>query len=191
MTSRLLVVAILTLVSFSTQAMRCGNHLVREGDSKLEVLRKCGEPTLSEGSGVVEQEDELTTANRLDNKLLLIGRHQSRFSQPVETWHYNCGANRFSRILTFTGPYLTRIETAEQGYGSGGCRQEPPTHSAVVSDPPADASRRVLDAAIEFRTLHQNNLSSEQPPPVLPTGGGITRRQDESGQWHYSDEAVP
>lgn len=40
---RLGLVLLLCLAS-TAQAMRCGNNLVYEGDSKFTVLSKCGEP---------------------------------------------------------------------------------------------------------------------------------------------------
>lgn len=40
---RLWLILLLSLPLVS-QAMRCGNHLVYEGDSKFMVLNKCGEP---------------------------------------------------------------------------------------------------------------------------------------------------
>ncbi|MDF1818719.1 MAG: DUF2845 domain-containing protein [Immundisolibacteraceae bacterium] len=195
MARRLGLMLLLTLIALPGQAMRCGNRLVQKGDTKLEVVNKCGEPTFSEGSGIIEQEDEIAAADRLNDQLLLIGRHQSRFSQPVESWHYNCGANRFSRVLTFVGPYLQRIETAERGIGNAGCKQ-PPTHfsgqSADRDTDPTTAeptvSRGVLDAAIEFRQLHQKNQAPDTTnSPTTP----VFQWQDELGQWHYSSEPGP
>lgn len=201
MTNRLVLALLLSLITAPIQAMRCGNRLVQEGDTKLEVLRKCGEPTLSEGSGIVEQEDEIAIADKLNDKLLLIGRQQSRFSQPVETWHYNCGSNRFARVLTFVGPYLGRIETSEQGFGTGGCKQPPlPTHNNSVRASSTDSAektrttdtpRGVLDAAIEFRQLHQHNLEQNSPGHAGQPPDSVYRWQDERGQWHYSATPAP
>lgn len=67
-------------------SFRCDSHLVRIGDDKLTVLQKCGEPVLREVvSGALER--------------------------PVEQWFYKRGVRRFTRILTFEGTRLTRIET--------------------------------------------------------------------------------
>lgn len=66
--------------------MRCGTHLVRSGDTKLEVLRHCGEPDLRE---VVSGADEPKT----------------------EQWYYERGSRQFPRVLTFRGFELIRIET--------------------------------------------------------------------------------
>ncbi len=195
MAHRLGLILLLTLIALPGQAMRCGNRLVQKGDTKLEVVNKCGEPTFSEGSGIIEQEDEIAAADRLNDQLLLIGRHQSRFSQPVESWHYNCGANRFSRVLTFVGPYLQRIETAERGIGNAGCKQAPDHSSGQSADRdtgPTTAeptvSRGVLDAAIEFRQLHQNN---QAPDSSNSSATPVFQWQDDLGQWHYSSEPGP
>jgi|GEM_PF-1203027 len=197
MANQLGLALLLALIALPGQAMRCGNRLVQKGDTKLEVVNKCGEPTFIEGSGIIEQEDEIAAADRLNDQLLLIGRHQSRFSQPVESWHYNCGANRFSRVLTFVGPYLQRIETTERGIGNAGCKQ-PPNHrpgSTAIEQPADDnsspattAPRGVLDAAIEFRQLHQKNqVPDATTPPTTP----VFQWQDELGQWHYSSAPRP
>lgn len=66
--------------------MRCGTHLVRSGDTKFEVLRRCGEPELKE---------------------IVSGADEPR----VEQWYYDRGARQFPRVLTFRGLELVRIET--------------------------------------------------------------------------------
>ena len=204
MGNRLALITLLTLTVLPAQAMRCGTRLVQEGDTKLEVLNKCGEPTFSEGSGLIEREDEIASTARLNRKLLLIGRHQSSFSQTVETWHYNCGSQHFARVLTFIGPYLERIETVDRGVGTGGCKQLPADtsdNSAYDNLSTDDAKtnqtpRRVLDAAIEFRDLHQRNLDTDQNDTAeetasLPRNQPVYRWQDDQGQWHYSSAPKP
>ncbi|MBL4622808.1 MAG: DUF2845 domain-containing protein [Immundisolibacteraceae bacterium] len=188
----LLTLFFLTL-SLPSQAMRCGTRLVTTGDTKLEVEHKCGTPSLVEGSGVIETESEIKTAERLNQQLLLIGRQQHSRSQPVETWHYNCGANRFSRVLTFVGPFLKKIDTANRGFGNSGCKQSAtprtPDSAALLTDGPKlagknNSNRRVLDAAIEFRELHQQNLNATSHQSSTNTN--VQRYQDDQGQWHYS-----
>lgn len=66
-------------------SMRCGTHLVRAGDTKLEVLRHCGEPDLRE---IVSGADE----------------------PKVEQWYYERGSRQFPRVLTFRGFELVRLE---------------------------------------------------------------------------------
>ncbi len=200
----LIMLLMLALPGYGGQSMRCGSRLVQEGDTKLEVLNRCGEPTFSEGSGLIEQEDEIATAGRLNDQLLLIGRRQSRFSQPVETWHYNCGANRFARVLTFVGPYLEHIKTADRGVGTGGCKQTDNSQSDRATPEGSNRddtnqsgrrnqpSRNLLDAAIEFRDLHQRNLdAATQTTKTSPPTEAVHRWQDDQGQWHYSATPKP
>lgn len=193
---QLLLALLLVLLSSTSLAMRCGNRLIQEGDTKLEVVRKCGQPSFVEGSGVIEREEEVIAADQLQQKLLLIGRQQQRRSQPVETWHYNCGTNRFSRLLTFVGPYLQRIETGDQGYGLSGCKQPPEASQNNTDDHPTpgnapeETSRRVLDAAIEFRQLHRDNLPENKQlndaKSETAEAQQVFRWQDDQGLWHYS-----
>ncbi|MGH8652287.1 MAG: DUF2845 domain-containing protein [Gammaproteobacteria bacterium] len=65
---------------------RCGVHLVTAGDTKLDVMEKCGPPVLKE------------TVSGADERL-------------VEQWHYRPGTRSFPRILTFTGARLVDIDT--------------------------------------------------------------------------------
>ncbi len=69
----------------AASSMRCGNRLVLPGDSKYRVLQRCGEPEYRERiSGYLER--------------------------PMEQWFYYRGPQHFSRILTFDGNTLVRIE---------------------------------------------------------------------------------
>jgi hypothetical protein len=74
---------------------RCGTSLVKVGDTKLEVLEKCGEPTFKE----LIKTDGLI----------------------VEKWYYDCGPQRFIQILTFSGGSLQKLETGDYGRSLNGC----------------------------------------------------------------------
>ncbi len=65
--------------------LRCGTHLIRTGDTKLEVMEKCGPPGFKE------------TISGADEAL-------------VEQWHYRSGSGSFPRVLTFSGGRLVNIE---------------------------------------------------------------------------------
>ncbi|MGH8579028.1 MAG: DUF2845 domain-containing protein [Gammaproteobacteria bacterium] len=67
-------------------SFRCGNHLVKAGDTKLAVMEKCGPPVLKE---------------------TVSGANEAR----VEKWHYRPSSRSFERILTFTGARLIDIDT--------------------------------------------------------------------------------
>lgn len=70
---------------FALDSMRCGNRLVAVGDTKVKVLRLCGEP---------------------DHRERVSGEE----AVPVEQWIYGFGSRRFPRVLTFEGTGLSHIE---------------------------------------------------------------------------------
>ena len=85
--------------------MYCGNDLIVERMTKLDVISKCGEPDLKEVASV--------------NTFGIGDRRALRAStSAVDVWHYNCGAGRFNRTLYFDGERLAKIETSTT-YGSG------------------------------------------------------------------------
>ena len=80
----------------------CSEQLVSVGDSKTDVLAKCGEPTLKD-SHVEEIREKLGDAER-------------KVFVTVEDWTYNLGPTRFVRILTFRNSKLANIKTGGYGY---------------------------------------------------------------------------
>jgi hypothetical protein len=90
---------LLFLVLIATSAvsgLRCGTKLVNVGDTKLEVLAKCGEPDLKE---IIKKNGVI-----------------------VEKWHYDCGTREFIRIFTFALGELQVIETGDYGNAPNRCR---------------------------------------------------------------------
>lgn len=86
-------------------AMYCGNDLITDGMTKLDVSLKCGEPDLKEPASV--------------NTLGIIQRKSFRESTTaVEVWYYNCGQYRFNKSLYFDGGKLVTIKDSS-AYGSG------------------------------------------------------------------------
>lgn len=71
------------------EAMRCGSNLVVPGNTKYDVLRKCGEPDYIE---VVS----------------------SAIERRTEEWYYDYGAASFPRVLTFEGYRLFSIKTVSR-----------------------------------------------------------------------------
>ena len=68
--------------------MRCGERLVKIGDTTGEVAIKCGPPSWRSSSGECEE---------------------------IETWTYDLGPQDFVRILTFVDGRLREIEAGEYG----------------------------------------------------------------------------
>lgn len=80
----------------------CTEQLVSIGDSKTDVLARCGEPSLKD-SHVEETREKL-------------GDMEQKVFVTVEEWTYNLGPTRFVRILTFRNSRLTDIRTGNYGY---------------------------------------------------------------------------
>lgn len=98
-------------------SFRCGTQLVSIGDSKYEVLRRCGEPTW------VEVREEERVSRDTYNPYLFDGETR-RYRAPlltkekviIEEWTYNLGSNHFIRYLTFENGRLVSIESGGYGY---------------------------------------------------------------------------
>ena len=84
-------------------ALRCGNNIVDVGDSKIEVLAKCGEPTLKEEVG----EDFTRERDRRESRL------SKRY---VEKWTYNFGSTRFIYVITIRDGKVIDISTEDKGF---------------------------------------------------------------------------
>ncbi|MCK9274281.1 MAG: DUF2845 domain-containing protein [Syntrophales bacterium] len=84
------VVCFFITMAGSSHAYRCGTNLIREGDHRFDVIRKCGEPVLQDVIGYT-----LTTRG---NRELVI-----------EKWVYG-PEHGFYTVLIFTGGVLTEIQ---------------------------------------------------------------------------------
>ena len=80
-------------VAEAFNSFRCGTKLVRVGDTKTGILKKCGSPTLK-GSG-------------------------RDATGGADVWVYNQGSGKTMRILTFTGTKVTAIDKSDN-YGFAG-----------------------------------------------------------------------
>lgn len=79
-------------------ALRCDRRIVDEQDSVLEVLARCGKPTLRDRHPPVNWYG------------------QGYFSYPDETWYYNFGPRRLLYVLQFRNNRLIRIDTDGHGF---------------------------------------------------------------------------
>ncbi len=102
------VVALIGFAQPAQAAMRCGNRLVTEGDHKLEVLHKCGEPALVEplGYGHYTVWPHQTHGAH---------RHYTAYAF-IEEWTYNFGPRRFMRLVRFADGKVIRIISLDYGY---------------------------------------------------------------------------
>lgn len=70
-------------------SLRCGTALIQVGDSKLKVMRRCGEPLYKD-----------VVSGALDSR--------------VEEWVYQRGTRDFPIVLTIRGHEVIRIQRLEE-----------------------------------------------------------------------------
>ena len=93
----------LALFAGSAQAdrsMMCNGITIRVGDSKDTVLKVCGKPVTSfSGEKIMWQSQ---------------WKDLSSVKTPIEKWVYDMGPDKSSRVLTFRGNTLIRIEQSDE-----------------------------------------------------------------------------
>jgi hypothetical protein len=97
--------SVLLLAASTAHAFRCGGALVDEGDSKAEVMIKCGEPDWK---------------TRWSEDLVDAADSAFRITSEKERWLYNLGPKRFIRILLFEDGRLVEVSTGERGFPDSG-----------------------------------------------------------------------
>jgi len=102
------LILILLLVSGPAHALRCGARLITEGDTRLEVRERCGEPTQ------MDQWTEEQTVTVHDDSVNL--RRRREVTVQVEEWIYNFGPQRFMQRLLFHDGKLVDIEALGRGF---------------------------------------------------------------------------
>ena len=90
-------------------ALRCGTHLVSDGDTLPAVAAKCGPPA------------DVTRTTVLRPATLWYGGRRMFVSSDlvevsVETWLYNLGPNKLQRRVRFEDGRVVEIETLGYGY---------------------------------------------------------------------------
>lgn len=87
----------------SAYALRCSGGLISTGDSKLVLLKKCGEPSWIDrwAESTVEQPD-----TDFEHSITRIN----------ERWIYNLGPTQFIRIITLRDGRVANIETGGRGF---------------------------------------------------------------------------
>ncbi len=90
-------------------AMRCGNHLISEGDTAGELLNRCGPP---------EDVDRRTVLRppiiwRYGRPIQVAG---GDIEVQVEYWTYNFGSNQLLRRVKLEDGRVAEIQTMGRGY---------------------------------------------------------------------------
>ena len=107
-TLTLLLVLMHPLSHAAPSTMRCGRELISVGDHKLDVLHKCGEPTLTERRIRIQGQEFHYPLHTLDI---------DRFDEvTIEEWTYNFGPRNFMQSLIFENGILKEIHQLGYGY---------------------------------------------------------------------------
>ncbi|MBI5069399.1 MAG: DUF2845 domain-containing protein [Deltaproteobacteria bacterium] len=107
----------LPLPAAADGSLRCGSALVSVGDSKLDLLGKCGRPALE------EQQPRETGASYRDRESGAGWRQRSY--GVVDRWTYDFGTGSFIQIVTMELGKIVRIEQGGRGYGLPGSAAPP------------------------------------------------------------------
>jgi hypothetical protein len=99
------------LVAPSAWALRCDRQLVLAGDSKPQVLRKCGEPYFTEHR--VEYRSVRLRGSGLQHPGL---DFETVVPVNIDEWTYNFGPRQFMQRLIFENGRLVRIDNLEYGF---------------------------------------------------------------------------
>jgi hypothetical protein len=81
----------------------CDEKKITLGDTKGEVVMKCGEPAWKDS-----RQEEMIEQIDADTK--------RKVTVTIDGWTFNFGPNRFTRILTFENNKLVDIKTGDYGY---------------------------------------------------------------------------
>jgi hypothetical protein len=103
--------------------MSCLSHtgnsyteLACEGDSKFDVIRKCGQ------FDYIEENEAITSGGVAETKKH--GERQSSFgavTERVDTAYYDCGQGRLIKVLVFRNGILVSIANGDRGSGEQKC----------------------------------------------------------------------
>lgn len=108
---RIAIVLLGSCLAAPSFAFRCGSHIVSEGDTRAQVLARCGEPAD-------------VSRSEIERRIWLGGpRGHPGYGSghdfvvlPVEYWIYNLGPNRLMQRLRFIDGVVVEIESLGYGY---------------------------------------------------------------------------
>jgi uncharacterized protein DUF2845 len=128
-----------------TATLDCGGGIISEGDSRADVLAKCGQP----GSKESHDEELLERPGP--------GARRKTFIT-VEEWTYDLGPARFSRIVTLRNGKVTDIRTGNYGYGKDAApgQRECTEQVLSVGDTKSDVVAKCGDPFL--KDVHQEEL---------------------------------
>jgi len=89
-------------------ALRCGNRLIREGDTRAFVRSFCGEPA--------DVQTRYVLRRPYYNSSNGFAYYDNAVEVPVETWTFNFGPYKLMRRVRFVDGLVEEIETLGYGY---------------------------------------------------------------------------
>ncbi len=110
---RLIVLMILTMAAASARAdaLQCGTSLVSTGDTRDQVIAKCGNPADVERSSVFVP--AMAWVNGVP-----VAAGNTLIEVPVELWLYNFGPTKLMRRVRFESGRVVAIEILGYGYAA-------------------------------------------------------------------------
>lgn len=92
---------ILVSVPSSAASLRCGNQLVSDGDSKLEVEMKCGPPAAKD--------------SRTESQSVFERGAVRTIVKTIDEWTYNFGSTQLMQVVVFENGKVTDVKSAGRG----------------------------------------------------------------------------
>lgn len=90
--------------------MRCGSHVITEGDTRSRVMAYCGDPTEIQSTSSILRRP-VTWVN---GRPYTVG--DGFVEVPVDVWLYNLGPNKLMRRIRFEDGLVVQIDTLGYGY---------------------------------------------------------------------------
>jgi hypothetical protein len=122
--------------SAEAQTFRCDGKVISLGDTKADVIMKCGEPALKDS-----REEKIIEKADADTK--------RKITVIIDEWTYNLGPDMFMRVLKFTDGKLVDIREAGYGYANPPkpeprCDDELPSSGATKAEVRAKCGEPIL-----------------------------------------------
>jgi hypothetical protein len=96
--SLILTASVLVCTSAMAGTLRCGSHLIQEGDDAFSVIDKCGEPT-----------NRMTIAQSVYAGSDGGGTYPTGVVANTELWRYDRGSGSFPALITIVDGFVQSI----------------------------------------------------------------------------------
>lgn len=125
--------------------LNCAGGIISVGDSRVDLLSKCGEPDAKES-----HDEELS--ERLDHDT------KQRLFITVEQWTYNYGPSQFMRIVILKNGVIAGIRTGNYGYSkqTKQTRQECSEQIVTIGDLKTDVLAKCGEPT--WKDVHQEEF---------------------------------